>query len=179
MRPGRPEGELPLDRAIELALAHTREGGVSTSWSAAATPGAPSDPLPSDPDWAGGSLYLDERISVVNATPDALWRVIEDIGETTGWYSSGAAWAVRGLMDRLVGGIGLRRGRRDLRRQEDSAAFLIAARVIGMPRWAALVRSAIWASASAPYFSWNPAMPLAWKFQVSVSVVPPPAGANV
>ncbi len=111
--PDPPEGLLPLDQAIELAVAHTREGDVSTSWTSAATPGAPSDPLPSDPGWAGGSLYVDERTSLVNAAPDALWRVIEGIGGTTGWYSFGAAWAVRGLADRLVGGVGLRRGRRD------------------------------------------------------------------
>ncbi|HEY2523244.1 MAG TPA: SDR family oxidoreductase [Streptosporangiaceae bacterium] len=111
--PDPPGGLLPLDRAIELALAHTREGGVSTSWSSADAPGAPSDPLASDPDWAGGSLYVDERTSAVNATPDALWRVIEGIGGTTGWYSFAGAWAVRGLADQLVGGVGLRRGRRD------------------------------------------------------------------
>src|ERR1700761_1921648 len=111
--PDPPGGLLPLDESIELALAHTREGDVSTSWSSATTAGAPSDPLPSDPDWAGGSLYVDERTSVVNATPDALWRVIEGIGGTTGWYSFSGAWAVRGLVDRLAGGVGLRRGRRD------------------------------------------------------------------
>jgi uncharacterized protein YbjT (DUF2867 family) len=111
--PDPPGGLLPLDQAIELALAHTREGDVSTSWSSAGTPGAPSDPLPSDPDWAGGSLYVDERTSVVRAATDALWRIIEGIGGTTGWYSFGAAWAVRGLVDRLAGGVGLRRGRRD------------------------------------------------------------------
>jgi uncharacterized protein YbjT (DUF2867 family) len=111
--PDPPGGLLPLDRAIELALAHIREGDVSTSWSSAGTPGAPSDPLPSDPDWSGGSLYVDERTSVVQASPDALWRVIEGIGGTTGWYSFGAAWAARGLVDRLAGGVGLRRGRRD------------------------------------------------------------------
>jgi uncharacterized protein YbjT (DUF2867 family) len=111
--PDPPEGLLPLDRAIELALTHTREGDVSTSWTSAGTQGVPSDPLPSDPDWAGGSLYVDERTSVVNAPPEVLWRVIEGIGGTSGWYSFGAAWAVRGVMDRLVGGVGLRRGRRD------------------------------------------------------------------
>ncbi len=111
--PDPPEGLLPLDRAIELALTHTREGDVSTRWSSASIPGAPSDPLPSDPEWAGGSLYVDERTSVVDAPPEALWRVIEGIGGTSGWYSFDAAWAVRGVMDRLVGGVGLRRGRRD------------------------------------------------------------------
>jgi uncharacterized protein YbjT (DUF2867 family) len=111
--PDPPEGLLPLDRAIELALTHTQEGDVSTSWTSAGTQGAPSDPLPSDPEWAGGSLYVDERTSVVDAPPEALWRVIEGIGGTSGWYSFDAAWAVRGVMDRLVGGVGLRRGRRD------------------------------------------------------------------
>jgi uncharacterized protein YbjT (DUF2867 family) len=111
--PDPPAGLLPLDQAIALALRHTRAGEVSTSWSSAGTPGTPSDPLPSDPSWAGGSLYVDERESVVRASPAALWQVIEGIGGGTGWYSFPAAWAARGLLDRLAGGVGLRRGRRD------------------------------------------------------------------
>ena len=113
--PDPPGGLLSVDQAIGLALRHTREGAVSTRWSSAATPGAPSDPLPTDPSWAGGSLYVDERSRVVDASPAALWRVIEGIGGETGWYSFPAAWAVRGLLDRLAGGVGLRRGRRDPR----------------------------------------------------------------
>ncbi len=42
--------------------------------------------------------------------------MIEGIGGETGWYSFPAAWAARGLLDRLAGGVGLRRGRRDARR---------------------------------------------------------------
>lgn len=76
-------------------------------------PGAPSDPLPSDPVWAGGDLYLDERTAAVDAPPEALWRVIEGIGGDHGWYSSGLLWQVRGWLDRISGGPGLRRGRRD------------------------------------------------------------------
>jgi uncharacterized protein YbjT (DUF2867 family) len=113
--PDPPGGLLALDRAIEKALRHANSGTVSTRWSSAATPGAPSDPLPSDPDWAGGSLYVDERSHAVEASPAALWRVIEGIGGETGWYSMSSAWAVRGLADRLAGGVGLRRGRRDPR----------------------------------------------------------------
>src|SRR5207302_10050462 len=64
---------------------------------------------------SGGSLYVDERHSVVHASPAALWRVIGGIRGETGWYSFSAAWAVRGLLDRLAGGVGLRRGRRDPR----------------------------------------------------------------
>jgi hypothetical protein len=113
--PDPPEGLLTLEQAITAALRYTREGAVSTRWSSAATPGAPSDPLPTDPSWAGGSLYVDARNSVVRASPAALWRVIEGIGGETGWYSFPAAWAVRGVLDRLAGGVGLRRGRRDPR----------------------------------------------------------------
>ena len=104
------DGLLPISQAIALALRHTAEGDVSTRWSSAGTPGAPSDPLPSDPASAGGSLFVDDRSSVVQASPEALWRVIEGIGGETGWYSFPLAWAVRGLMDRLAGGVGLRRG---------------------------------------------------------------------
>jgi hypothetical protein len=111
--PDPPEGLVPLDRAIALALRHTQAGEVSTRWSSAGTQGAPSDPLPTDPDWAGGSLYVDERTGIVRSSPAALWRVIEGIGGETGWYSFPAAWALRGLLDRLAGGVGVRRGRRD------------------------------------------------------------------
>ena len=79
-------------------------------------PARPSDPLPTDPDWAGGSLYEDVRRREVQASPAALWRVLEGIGGDRGWYSFPLAWRVRGLADRLVGGVGLRRGRRDAER---------------------------------------------------------------
>ncbi len=111
--PDPPEGLVGFDRAVRLALARIGEASVATRWSSAAVPGAPSDPLPSDPDWAGGSLYVDERRVEVAASPAALWRVLEAVGGERGWFSWSLAWRVRGLLDRVVGGPGLRRGRRD------------------------------------------------------------------
>jgi hypothetical protein len=111
--PDPPEGLLGFDDAVRLALQRIREAAVETRWSSATWPGAPSDPLPSDPAWAGGSLYEDLRRRPVAAPPQDLWRVLEGIGGEHGWYSFPLAWAVRGLLDRLVGGVGLRRGRRD------------------------------------------------------------------
>ncbi|MFG2788076.1 SDR family oxidoreductase [Streptomyces sp. NPDC048419] len=104
---------IAFDEALRLALQRIRDANVTTRWSSASVPGAPSDPLPTDPDWAGGSLYTDERELPVDASRGALWRVIEGIGGENGWYSFPLAWAVRGRLDRLVGGVGLRRGRRD------------------------------------------------------------------
>jgi uncharacterized protein YbjT (DUF2867 family) len=114
--PDPAEGLLPFNEAVRLALQRIRDAKVTTRWSSAAWPDAPSDPLPSDPDWAGGSLYVDERETPVRASSDQLWDVIEAIGGENGWYSWPLAWSVRGWMDRTVGGVGLRRGRRDPRR---------------------------------------------------------------
>ncbi|MFD9493322.1 SDR family oxidoreductase [Streptomyces sp. NPDC102256] len=111
--PGRPIG---FDASVALALQRVRDAQVTTRWSSASYPGTSSDPLPTDPDWAGGSLYTDRREMAVDASSEALWRVIEGIGGDNGWYSFPLAWAVRGWLDRAVGGVGLRRGRRDANR---------------------------------------------------------------
>ncbi|MGY0489236.1 SDR family oxidoreductase [Streptomyces sp. WG-D5] len=111
--PGSPIG---FDEAVRLALRRIQDAQVTTRWSSASLPGAPSDPLPTDPDWAGGSLYEDERERLVDASPERLWDVVEGIGGEHGWYSLPLAWAVRGWLDRFVGGVGLRRGRRDAAR---------------------------------------------------------------
>ncbi|WP_053649099.1 MULTISPECIES: SDR family oxidoreductase [unclassified Streptomyces] len=114
--PDPPGAPISFDRALALALQRVQEAKVTTRWSSASLPGAPSDPLPTDPDWAGGSLYVDERERTVDAPPETLWKVVEGIGGENGWYSFPLAWAVRGWLDRLVGGVGLRRGRRDAQR---------------------------------------------------------------
>ncbi|WP_329377397.1 SDR family oxidoreductase [Streptomyces sp. NBC_01716] len=114
--PDAPGGPLGFEEALALALRRIQDAQVTTRWSSASVPGAPSDPLPTDPDWAGGSLYTDHRELTVDVGPEALWRVVEGIGGDNGWYSFPLAWAVRARLDRLVGGVGLRRGRRDAAR---------------------------------------------------------------
>ncbi|MBO1415803.1 SDR family oxidoreductase [Streptomyces sp. FH025] len=111
--PDPPNGLTGFDQAVTLALRRIKDADVATRWSSASLPGAPSDPLPTDPDWAGGSLYQDIQERTVTAPPAAVWRVIEGIGGDNGWYSFPLAWALRGWLDRAVGGVGLRRGRRD------------------------------------------------------------------
>jgi uncharacterized protein YbjT (DUF2867 family) len=120
--PDPPGGLLGFDRAVELALSRIHDADVATRWSSASVSGAPSDPLPTDPDWAGGSLHVDERTTPVRADPADLWSVLESVGGDRGWYSWALAWQARGLLDRLWGGPGLRRGRRDpLRLEVDDA----------------------------------------------------------
>jgi uncharacterized protein YbjT (DUF2867 family) len=114
--PDPPNGLLPFEDAVRLALQRIRDADVQTRWSGASVRGAPSDPLPTDPTWSGGSMYTDVREVHTTATPTEVWGALELIGGDTGWYSANILWQVRGLMDRMSGGVGLRRGRRDPKR---------------------------------------------------------------
>ncbi|MFC5929004.1 SDR family oxidoreductase [Cryobacterium melibiosiphilum] len=110
--PPPPGGLTGYRTAVKLALGRMKVGDVETSWRNSSIEGASSNPLPSDPDWAGHIVYTDLREMHTPAKPADLWRVIEGIGGDNGWYSFPLAWAVRGWMDKIVGGVGLRRGRR-------------------------------------------------------------------
>ena len=119
-----PDGGLTgVDEALRLALRKIRDADVETRWSTATWPAAPSEPLPTDPSWSGGTVYTDRREQCVKAPAGHLWRVIEAIGGEHGWYSFPLAWSVRGWLDRLVGGVGLRRGRRDPHRLQVGEAL--------------------------------------------------------
>ncbi|MCP2322621.1 uncharacterized protein YbjT (DUF2867 family) [Hamadaea flava] len=111
--PDPPGGLKGFDEAVRLALAKIRDADVETRWSTAEWTRAPADPLPTDPDWSGGTAYVDRRERPVQASSSSLWRVVTGIGGETGWYSFPLAWSVRGWLDRALGGVGLRRGRRD------------------------------------------------------------------
>ncbi|SBS75024.1 SDR family oxidoreductase [uncultured Microbacterium sp.] len=109
----RPEGGLtPYRRAVALALGRVDADSIETSWQDSEIAQLPSDPLPSDPEWAGRTVFTDVRTAATSAPPERLWAVVAGIGGANGWYSSPVLWAIRGWMDRLVGGVGLRRGRR-------------------------------------------------------------------
>ena len=109
----RPAGGLtPYRRAVALALGRVQDDTIETSWQDAEVSGVPSDPLPSDPEWAGRMVFVDARSVTTTASPEQVWAVIAGIGGANGWYSSRLLWSIRGLMDRVVGGVGLARGRR-------------------------------------------------------------------
>ena len=111
--PDSPEGMTDFRKAVSLALTRVKELDVETRWSDSQTPGTHSEPLPTDPDWAGGSLYVDLRQYESDDSVDEVWKRIESIGGENGYSTATWAWELRGLMDRFVGGVGLRRGRRD------------------------------------------------------------------
>ena len=66
-----------------------------------------------DPKWAGGTILEDRRQRTINASAQKVWSVVSRIGGDRGWYHGTWAWVLRGFIDRLVGGVGLGRGRRN------------------------------------------------------------------
>ncbi len=111
--PPPPAGLLHLSSSIELALSRTSANDVETRWSDASISVAPWQKAQGDPSWAGETLYKDFRETVTTVSNQYLWEAIEEIGGETGWYGADFLWWTRGLLDRIVGGVGLRRGRRD------------------------------------------------------------------
>jgi uncharacterized protein YbjT (DUF2867 family) len=104
--PIRPRG---FRQAIERALANEDREFAETRW---------SDALSAHPrrNWGGvklGQRAVASRKIRVAASPQRTFAPIQRIGGRTGWYYANGFWRLRGLMDKLVGGVGLRRGRRD------------------------------------------------------------------
>lgn len=111
--PKPPEGLIDVTTAINLALSRTTSNQVETRWSDANVITAPWQKAQSDPDWAGEITLRDKREVLTDAPIDCVWKSIEQIGGETGWYGADFLWWARGVLDRLVGGVGIRRGRRD------------------------------------------------------------------
>ncbi len=99
-----------LTDAIARALVNEDREFAETRWSdALSSAGTPKT-------WGGvrfGSRLVDSRTVEVALPPRAAFAPIQRIGGATGWYYGTWLWRIRGFLDRLVGGVGLRRGRRD------------------------------------------------------------------
>jgi len=101
-----PAELLSVREAIDAALGTARVGEVETSWSDAG-------PVPGDPDWAGGRVFVDQRKALVRTSAGRVFNVFCRIGGDRGYFAADRLWQLRGFLDRLAGGPGLRRGRRD------------------------------------------------------------------
>ncbi len=94
--------------AIDRALVNEDREFAQTRWSDALSAAGES------PSWGGtkfGSRLVDSRILKVNCDCTRAFFPIRTIGGSNGWYCANWAWYLRGLVDLLVGGVGVRRGR--------------------------------------------------------------------
>ena len=103
----RPRG---FREAIARALVNEDHDVAETRWSDALSSGS------TDPQWGGvrfGSRLVDSRAVTVPVPPAAAFAPVRRIGGDTGWYFGNWLWRLRGFLDLLAGGVGVRRGRRD------------------------------------------------------------------
>ena len=102
----------PLDYAGALAavIDDLQRGNIETSWSDAHGRAHASAPAVWTETQAG--MILERRTLPVAAPAGAVYRVFTGIGGRRGWYFANWLWSVRGMIDRVIGGAGLRRGRR-------------------------------------------------------------------
>lgn len=96
-----PDGGLTdFEDAVGLALARVRDGELQTRWSRPGADDSPARPLPTDPDWAGGSLYEQVSERRVDADAETLWQAFESIVAKHGWSAAPTAWWRVEHMDR-------------------------------------------------------------------------------
>ena len=101
-----------LEDAIGKAVTRVQEMEIPTRWSDASNFKDPARPEPSDPEWAGGRVLVDRRSLRTDLSANSVMRTIKSVGGDTGWFAFDWLWAIRGFVDELLGGVGVRRGRR-------------------------------------------------------------------
>jgi uncharacterized protein YbjT (DUF2867 family) len=98
---------IPYTAAVQLALDLTRSGEVETYWAEAQGSIRPGAKLK-----VTEGMVVEQRRLESAAAPQAVFAVLAGIGGKRGWFYADWLWRLRGLLDRLVGGVGMRRGRR-------------------------------------------------------------------
>jgi hypothetical protein len=99
------------DEAVQLALKRMAEDSVETTW-ASSLSSLTHDQPEADVLGSHEGMLLDRRRRRVKATPAQVFDAICSLGGEEGWPAGNALWQLRGIMDRLFGGMGMRRGRR-------------------------------------------------------------------
>lgn len=97
--------------AVQQAIANLEASQVETAWSDALSTSQGQAPPVVLTTHEG--MIIERRQRLVRATPEKVFEVISGLGGQRGWLYMNWAWELRGWMDRIVGGVGLRRGRRD------------------------------------------------------------------
>ncbi|MEP7212340.1 MAG: SDR family oxidoreductase [Acidobacteriota bacterium] len=93
--------------AVEIAIRKTAENATETRWTDSLGDGGTYKFTDKD------GLFKEIRAVDAKASPHSVFRSFTSIGGDKGWLAWGWAWKVRGLLDNLVGGPGLKRGRRN------------------------------------------------------------------
>ena len=107
-----PQDLMTCREAIRRAIQKESLQIVETRWTDAGSLKPPEWVYHGDAPYSGGTLLQGGFRAVLAASPEDIWPLISRIGGRNGWYHGDYLWRIRGWMDSMVGGVGLRRGRR-------------------------------------------------------------------
>lgn len=102
---------IPYKRAVELAFQEIGQNSVISSWTDSLSSSYGDNSLLEHIDVPENGCYFDKKQKKITSSVDRVVRNIWSIGGRRGWYYANWLWWIRGLMDKFVGGVGLRRGR--------------------------------------------------------------------
>ncbi len=108
-----PQELFDARKAISLALERIRQHSIETTWSDSGRTPPAEWRIEGDPEWAGGHVFKDSRSISLKGQPEEIWPAIKRLGGDVGYYYADWLWRLRGFIDKLCGGVGLRRGRRN------------------------------------------------------------------
>lgn len=94
-----------FEETVRRALEKTQAGDVETKWTAASAPLLESEIDPSH-------LLTNKQVEQVAASPERVFSTLTSLGGANGWLYANWLWRLRGFLDKQIGGVGLRRGRR-------------------------------------------------------------------
>ena len=114
---------LPYKTAIGLALERIEQGNVISGWKDSFASSGTSLALMNSLNVPSPGCFKDVRVRRVTGRVEPVWRRVWNIGGDTGWYYGDWLWALRGWLDKLVGGVGLNRGRTHLDKIEAGDAL--------------------------------------------------------
>ena len=107
-----PQRLMTCREAIARAIQKESQQIVETWWADAGELKPPEWVHKGDAPYSGGTLLTRGFKVELAAAPAEIWPIISGVGGRRGWYYGDFLWELRGWMDSLVGGVGLRRGRR-------------------------------------------------------------------
>ena len=105
---------IPYRHAVELAFQKIAQNAVVSSWKDSLISSYKDDSLMEHVEVPEQGCFIDRREHEIDGDPTPVLDNIWSIGGGRGWYYANWLWAIRGVMDKLIGGVGLRRGRTNL-----------------------------------------------------------------
>lgn len=104
--------KIPYKEAVKLAFSRIEQNLVMSSWIDSVTSGTAKDYILDFVEVPQNGTLTDRQLIPIRQNPEEVLDNVWSIGGDRGWYYANFLWKMRGFLDKLFGGVGLRRGRR-------------------------------------------------------------------